>query len=345
MSTEVHVPENTETPATVEPAATADDLASKPIPNTRDLLREAAEKAIEESEGEETDRAAVDGTKPGLLKVSSKQEGESLKGLPKLAATLRAREQAQKLREEGKAERDAMLADAMRQREEVARMRYEAEAIRKEAEAERARLMRLRTAPLDAIKELGWDTEQLVTEVAREGTPEWQMIKRLRGEKEKQDQELAEVRAFMAEQRQMQNQAVAYHQQQYRAQVEREFLSKVSEDSALRALYEESEIVARGDRVYAEYKAKTGQEASLDEIREYLEDQAQSRLAKLRGQARGASGKPAAQAKAGNGQRTLSASASSERRAAPKPFSELKTPAEQRKALEEAASEAARTAS
>jgi hypothetical protein len=170
------------------------------------------------------------------------------------------------------------------------------------------------------------------------------MLQRERAQREVLQKELQELAAWRKGQEVQQEEFRHLHAQAQKQQVYGEFLGGIPQSSALRELYTDAEILAKGDWVADEYRQKTGQVATLGEVREYMEHEAQQRLARLRGQASGAQGNKAPQGKA-NGQRTLASSTSGERRAAPRPFDELVTPAEQRRALVEAANEALRSSS
>lgn len=341
MPTETaYVPENTETPVTASEEGSS-EVASTPIPNTRDVLREAAEKALTE----EADKPAEEGKKIPSVLTGEKPAAPApeKQGIPKLAAMIRAREQAQKVREEARGESAAITANAMKMQAEAEMALANARRLQQESEAERARLARIRSSPMDTIRELGWNTEDLVHSVVREGTPEWQALQRERAEREALAQRVQKQDEFIERLQKREQEQERAQLENHRTTVYRQFLSLVPEEAALRTLYDEGEICAKGDRVADMYRAKTGQVATLEQIRDYLEYEAGERLAKLRQQSGAAPGKAGTKPKAGNGQRTLTSSTSSERRAQPRPYSELKTAAEQRKALEEAAAEAVRS--
>lgn len=345
---------------------TAKDLASKAPANPRDLLIASVDKMLDESghklgedEGEPNPPVIPDGTeKPKPKKAEPKPEGEeapkspdapaeTLEGIPKLRSVLRAREEAQRLRESAQGERETILKELAGQRAQAQQEMAAIQQMKAETEAERQKLARLRANPMEAIKELGWDPKDLVQNVIREGTPEWQALTRQQGIIEKLEARLNAYETGQSPQQKAQRDAYERHQQQQaRTNVVQQFLGLVPQESALRTLYDEAEIVARADRV-ADSAREKGYVATFAEIRDYLESDAEERLSKraahVPGQTSGTNGQAAAKTKAGSGQRTLSSSASSERRAAPKPFSELKTEKERHQALVEAAKEATRT--
>lgn len=321
---------------------------------TRAIISETTETATDPTSHATDDRAALIAAADAALKdpagqpaapgvTDSKAAPAADDGMSKVARVLKEREAAQLARDEATAARD----EAAAARAEVTAMRAEAQKDRDAAAAELARVQKLRTAPLTAIKELGWDTKQLVDEVTREGSPEWQAQKRYEAALEQQGTELAKLKEWQASQLAL---AETNQQREYlqgRQAAERSFLASVPAESALRALYDEREIVNKAHTLADEYREKSkGLVASPDELREYLEQQAGVRLATIRGQQPGvgaaqqAAKVGATQPKA-NGPRALSAASASERRTSPKPRHEW-TPVEERDAMKAAAEAAMR---
>lgn len=298
----------------------------------RDELIKAAQEA-DAPEGEAPKEAP---------KKKEKANGESEeKPLSKLAGVLRAREQAQKLREEGEKERQE--AQKLRQEAEQLKQEY-AQAIA-EARKEREQLALLKRDPMRAIKEIGWSADDLIQGVIRENTPEWQALSKAEQAAEKDRSELHELRQMVKDLVERDTHAREQNQVETR-KLEREFTVKkfltdhVSEEKcpSLRALYDDDEIVQKGDRVADLFRERTGKVAPLADIAEYLESEAEKRLLKLRGEKRGNGHAPKPLA---NGPRTLTAASASERRAVPKSIREL-SPEEERDALIAAAKEATR---
>ena len=328
-------------------AKTASDLTSKPIPSRRDLLKEAVDKQLAEM-GESLSPDADEGPATGTSSEAevkpngkSPEVKEDLKGIPKLRSILRAREEAQRVRLEAKSERDRMVQEGAAQKAVAERELAEVRHLRAQLDADRQRLERLKTHPMEAIKDLGWTQKELVDGVIREGTPEWQASQRQQAIIDRLEARLRQLDSSEAEQRQRNEANQRQQMQEQRASVVNRFLALVPQESALRMLYDEPEIVARADKI-ADLARERGYVAQFEEIRDYLESEAKNRLAKATGQVPIANGKTAPKSKAGSGSRTLSSSASSERRGAPKPFSELKTENERRRALEQVAKEAMR---
>lgn len=269
-------------------------------------------------------------------------------GGSKIGAILRAREKANDIREAGKSEAETIIATAREKAQAVADQIVAEARSRAEKEMTEWRT-KLRTSPLQAIKDGGIDTRTLVDEVTREGTPEWQAQKRTEAALEKIATENAELKAWRdsmtAKETEWEKQRIS----QGRQQTERHFLTIFPEDSAARTLWDESDIIAKAHAAADLYREKSnGQVASLEDLRDYLEEQAAKKLAGIRTPAE--SGTSAAQQAAkkvsanqpkANGPRALSAASASERRTSPKPFHEM-SETEQRAAQIEAATAAMR---
>ena len=314
---------------------TTPDQAAQPVaPDDRAALMAAADAVLkgETPEGDKPAEAEKDAPPPAADDA-----------MGKVARVLKEREAAQAARDEA----GAAKAEAQAARAEIAALRAEAEKDRAAAAADLARVQKLRANPMAAIKELGWDTRQLVDEVTREGTPEWQAQKRYEAALEQQGAELKELKEWRASQLAASENTQKQAMLQGRQQAERSFLAIVPAESALRALYSDAEIVSKAHTLADEYHEKSkGLVASPDDLRDYLEEQAGQRLATIRGQRPGvgaaqqAAKVSATQPKA-NGPRALSASSASERRTSPKPRHEW-TPGEERDAMKAAAEAAMR---
>jgi hypothetical protein len=298
----------------------------------------------------------------------SEPDEEDEAGMPKLAVLLKAHEKAQKIREAATAEAD----DVRKLREEFEasksdydRRVHEAEARAAEAEKrhleEREQLFStLRTDPLGFIKKAGWDPSDLVHSVARAGTPEWEAEQKLRSELGDTRQKLSTFEKFVEDQKKREAEFIDYQRKQQIESVYKDFLTNHMNDEkapnarlvASLASDPDAYLRAEGDRVYMAIQAQTGKSPGLDEVAEYIEWQAAKRLeAKGLAKVRGEQAKPATEnGKALRGtssnntaSRTLSASVASERRASPKPIHQM-TRDEERRALEEAFMEGAKTA-
>ncbi len=256
----------------------------------------------------------------------------------KISAAIRAREQAQKTRDEAKDAASKHLDEA----------RAESKRILDEARAEAKRTIegelssfrtKFRDKPLLAIEEAGIDKRKLVDDVGREGSPEWLAQRRIEGELEKTRAELAEQKAWREKQEKSQEEQQSHYRSERQRANEARFLGTIAKDSPIRALYDDdARIVQETYAALRMYQERTGEVATDDDLRQYLEEQAAKQLARIRGTSTPPSTLSAAKPKA-NGPRTPSASSASERRGSPKPLSEM-NPDELREAQKRAADDA-----
>lgn len=287
---------------------------------------------------QEAEQAAAGTTpKPAAVEVEAGDVTE-----PKIAAILRAREKAF-------AERQAATDDAadLRRRASEEAAQVIADARRRAAEdyeAEmQARRARFKESPTNAIRELGFQTDDMVDAVAREGTAEWKAMRALQ-------QQLAETQAKAGTADKVREEFDSFRKQietekanEARRSVEHAFLTQHAAPEKtpyLHKRYDPEEIVEKAHALANQWAAAKIPFAHSD-IAEYLEHQARVRIAGTPSQqVSGASGN-APKVKA-NGLRTLSAASGSERRASPRPMSDM-SPDEERDALIEVARDARRT--
>ena len=329
-------------------SAAADDTetSAEPAAQTKPDTSEHADK----SKAAAPPPAAED--KPDAGGETAKTDGEEQ--LPKLARLLREREKA-RAAEDSPAER--IKAEPARAIEGA---RAEAQKIIEQARAEAESLReqtrkRLAASPRDVLRELNADPQTVVDDLAREGTPEWRAVQAAQRELEQLRAKVAEFDSFKADIQRYREEGQRAAADARRQQAEQAFLSAAASAErcpSLHALYEPDEILAKAWRVIDLIRSETGRTPTDPEIAEYLEYQATGRLGRLReGQSAATTTGSAAEKgapKAGNGKppagsRTLNAASASERRAGPRPISEM-SPEEQRAALIEEAEAALRTA-
>lgn len=226
--------------------ATADD--DEPAPKAP-----AKAKPAEEDEELDLDKASV--------KQLFKQR-EKLASAKREQVTQYQREMAQLQQE-----RQAFQAEMQRLQHEKAQFQRQAQ-----------RLAKLKDDPAAAVMEAGWEPEEFIINLAKEGTEEGKQARLQR----QMQQELAEMRQWKQQQAQQAEQARQYyeHQQQvqYRQSVEKEFTAyaldeKVRPHTANFYKGRERALLAEGDYVAADYRELTGKEASLDQIADYIEEQ------------------------------------------------------------------------
>lgn len=270
----------------------------------RDSEREAAVKAVREAIGkaakdskESAPRAAkADGFKPPGAKAEAEAEQDE-KPAPKAKAAPEESEDEEvdldkasvkqlfKHREKlAAAKRDAVT----KHQQEMAQLQHERQVMQQEYQRfqqERAqlqqqaqRLAKLKDDPAAAVMEAGWQPEDFILSLAKEGTEEGKIARQQR----QLQQEIAEMRSWKEQQLRQQQEAQQHAQLQqmahHRQSVEQEFLKHAFDEKArphTASFYKgrERALVAEGDLIAAEYREMTGREASLDQIADYVEEQ------------------------------------------------------------------------
>ena len=227
--------------------AAAKPAKAAPAPQAAPEPQEAAE--ADEDDGEPVDEA------PALLRgAEAQQEATEDDDEPKLAAVVRAREKANRLRREAEAQRMEIERERMRLDME----RREVEQLRKAREA-------MARDPLAGLKELGVDVRDLTERAALEGTPEAQ-LRDLREALEAQRKELEDYRRGQA----------AREMEQTRAKAEGEFFSLAKQEEqfpflAARAELHPELVKAQAYQLQEQYHRQTGKVPSLQEIAEALD--------------------------------------------------------------------------
>ena len=282
--------------------------------------------------------AATAGAEPVKVETTEPEE-------PKIAAILRAREKAfaernaaddyaAQRRAQADQEATKVLADARKRAADD----YEAEM--------QARRNKFKESPTQALREFGVPTDDLVDQVAREGTAEWKAMRRIEAELAATRAEAAEGKKAAAEFEQWKNQQAEQQHQQRVTETKALFLNQHASPELtpyLHKRYEPEEIYQAADALARKWQAAQVPFAYSD-LAQYLEHESRKRIlgdaaSALPQQVSGTSGN-ATKVKA-NGSRTLSAANGSERRASPKPIDEM-SPEEERNALIEAVRDARR---
>lgn len=270
-----------ETPAAVENAIAqeASDLRADATKAVEEALR-AAEAAAPKDDPEAPDEPAP--AKPKAEGAPAEETAATKKGISDILA---AREKAA----EPKTEAQKLIEEAKKQGEELAKLKAEIESDRAALAAEKAKLEKLkdiRNAP-DALKELGWEPEDFIATAARANTPEGKLEALVR-------QQAAELAALKGKADSWEKQA---EEQKTKAQKDAETAAlrqteenfqKVALDvekfPALARLYGDDDedkqvLLMKAHNVARRYRAATGgEEASFEQIAEYLEERAQAKL-------------------------------------------------------------------
>ena len=228
-------------------AATKQAAKAASTPRTAPEPQEAAE---EHDDGEE-----VADEPPALLRgAEAQQDANEAEDEPKLAAVVRAREKANRLRREAEAQRMEIERDRMRLDME----RREVEQLRKAREA-------MARDPLAGLKELGVDLRDLTERAAMEGTPDAQ-LRELREALEAQRKELEDYRRGQT----------AREMEQTRAKAEAEFFGMAKQEEqfpflAARAELHPELVKSQAYQLQEQYYQQTGKVPTLQEIAEALD--------------------------------------------------------------------------
>lgn len=238
----------------------------------RQLARKVA-KDLEEldPEGEATGQA-----KPPEAK---KEEFEAEKS--KLAQALRKRNEVHQEREKARAEAEQIKADALR-------MKAQAEAFAQQVREQAQWLHELKANPLKALEAAGINPEDFIFDLAKDGTPEGAQAKELRELRAKQSQYEQWMKKQEEERQNHLKQQQQAQAQQFRQQVETQFLGAATAKENIKlalesGLVSKRVLVDEGDRIADQYRELTGQEASLEEIIEYIDEQVSKAYTRIRG--------------------------------------------------------------
>ncbi len=267
-------------------------------------VREAIKAAGEDSAEDAKSDRAKDPYKPAGTKKSSDstpERGEDGKFLPK-GETKEEPEEPLDLDK-------ASVKQLLKQRERVAAMKRDAkdeiskerqEAQREKAEAQKAwqqiqqqqfelkrqheSFQQLRKDPARAMREIGYDPEQFILDLAQEGTPEGAQ----RRKQQEIDNQLAEIAAWRKQQQQdaqtWQEQQKEQQKIQYRAHAVESFTKLAFNEEKyphVANFYkgDERSLIAIGDSTAADYRQLSGgKEGSYEDILDYLEDNLATRV-------------------------------------------------------------------
>lgn len=251
-------------------------------------------------------------------KARKSEEDEDASALRK---ALNERKEAAKYKAEA-------AAEVEKARNEARQFYQQLQQEKAELAREKARLEILRKDPIRAIKENGWDPEEFILDIANDGTPEGQAK---RAQRELQSQ-IAELRQWKQEQAEAavkaQERAAEHAKAQQRRNVEQTFLNTAAtrkddgshKNTHLVSMYKDDPegLIIQADLVADKYRRATGQEATFQEIAEYLEERAAKWYKSMSSGSAPQVGAPVTQGKptqgSATGKRSLSPNGSSERR-------------------------------
>lgn len=250
-----------------KPAGAKAEAPKKDPETGRFLPKGEKEAPKEEAEGEEEEE--LDLSKAGLKQLLKQREK-----VAKLKAS--AKDELSKEREKI-AEETRKLQDTWSQMQ----------AMQEDIKRQRAVLEGLKKDPAKAVREYGWEPEEFIVNLAKDGTPEG-IAERQRREMQA---ELAEIRAWKTEMAQREQQARQWQQQQqmvnHRSQIEKQFLDlafDAEKNPHIAEMYKgrENALIAEGDLMAHEFRQLSGgREANLSEIVEFIEETLAERFSLL----------------------------------------------------------------
>ncbi len=270
--------------------------------DSREEAKAAVRKAIQEA-GESSAKTAKENRGKDPFKPEIPERGEDGKFLPKDGPTepakdapeedldldkasvkqlLKARERVAAIKREGsevKGELARERQELSNQQAELRRAYQEIQAMSAQVKRDHAAIQSLKSDPARAIRELGYDPEQYIIDLAQEGTPEG-AAKRQHRELQAQIKEMQDWKAEQLRQAQdwqsQQHEAAVRHQ---RDNAVKNFLNLgLNEEKYphVANFYKgrERALVAEADLTAEEYRTLSGgREGSFEDILDFLEDQ------------------------------------------------------------------------
>ncbi len=191
---------------------------------------------------------------------------------------LKHREKVATLKRDAKDEISKERAAFEAEKRQVAQAWQQTQRDRAELQRQHEAFQSLRKDPARAVREIGYDPEQFIMDLATEGTPEGVARRR----QQEIDAQLAEIRQWKVDQQKAQEQAQYNHHlrqaETARHNAVRDFTNLgLNEDKYphVASLYKGKEraLVALGDITAEEYRSLSGKEGSFEEILDYLEDE------------------------------------------------------------------------
>lgn len=321
-----------------------DDTRAEAMKAVREAIKGAAAEAKENTaRAKDTDPFKPEGAKAEperdpdtgkfLRKDEAKKEPEAAEEeLPDPAKgtvkqLLKNREKLAKAKQEANGARSELEQERRKIADETQRIREtwsQLQVMQQQVEAARRSMDLLKKDPARAVREIGWEPENFIVDLAREGTPEGQLARQNR----EMRQQLDEIRQWKEDQAKHQEAAQQQHAvqqaEQYRAHIERTFIGSALNEEKYPHVTEfykgrERMLLAAGDLAAVEFRQLSGgREASLDEIIDFLEDdlaeRASSWYTKKSGAAKAKAPDATSKPAKGSKGKTLSPEASSERR-------------------------------
>lgn len=307
-----------------------DEVMGNSLPD--DVIAEAKEavaKAVAEAGGPTPEYTAPE--KVAEAEAAKAAPAEQEMDRASILKKIKQREAIQAERNRAREEADTILAKA---REEQQQARWMMEEVKRQA----ALFSSFKTDPVKAVRAAGYDPDEFLLKLAEAGSPEEKARAAEAARKAQWEEYQAQQEKRLAELNGKITERERREQAEQRASIEQKFTSLVSNEEKhpfAAALYKNNAkgLLQEGDRVALEYWQATGgkydrngnpvggEHATIEEIAEYLDQKAEEFYLALQGAKRASnSGTPTPKAPKG---KTISNSASSERRALGKDLSNM----------------------
>lgn len=237
-------------------------------PETQTEVLEEAKNAVRAALGGEE---AEEGAEEAPAKAKAEEPAEPSE--TEIRKRLKERSRVIKERQSAKEEAERITAESRK-------LQAELEFHKRQIQQEYAKLHKLKSNPVEAIREAGWDPEELIHSLARSGSYEGKLEQQMAAQKRMLEEQRQRHEAYVRHQQEMQEQHMARQQEAYRGSIENKFIeSALNEEKHpfTNAFYADRKaaLVAEGDWIADQYREVTGREASLDDIADYIEEQLQ----------------------------------------------------------------------
>lgn len=337
-----------------ESGGTAVEVVDTPVASSGSDVREEAIAAVEAAVAEDEGKPAKKESElTGEEKVRAAEKKEAKEKGKEEPVKDKSEELDEKSLKAVLAKREKLIAERESKKEEARIIQQEAIRMKRDAEAyiqremaaiqrERQSLAKLRTDPVAAVREAGWDPEEFILSLANAATPEARQKQVYDAHQQQIEQLRQEQIAFRNEQLALQRAQQERAHQEFRGSIEKRFLDvALNEEKSpyLSALYpgDTAYLLKQGDMAADKYRELTGLEATPEDIAEYLEEEAQKRYnARQEGGTKRATGNGKSSATSAKEAITLSSRDSSDRRTLSRDLKNLSDEERRALAVEEA---------
>lgn len=234
--------------------------------------KEAKEPAEDEPEAS-TEESEEESPKP---KKKAKEEDEELD--PEKASLKQVLKHREKIAKAKADQTKAWREEQAQMQAQIVAQRQMLQQEQQRLQQEMSKLQKLRSDPVAAVKENGWDPEEFILNLAQSGTPEGKQQAQMRM-MQQQLQEQAQWREQMLQAQQRAAEEAQHRQAaEYRTHVERTFLKSALDEKKYPHIAEmykgrEAALVSEGDIIAAQFRHLTGREADFaTDIPDYIEE-------------------------------------------------------------------------